>query len=116
MRKLLPILFSMCMAVMANAQAPSINDVFFKVVTYVGAFGTDDWTTGWANFDPQNIDYPATTSKLGNGEMSYADGLKITSNLTISGVVKLSGWGYLKDGATLTIEKGPLLGVNLELH
>jgi hypothetical protein len=25
--------------------------------TYRGAFGTTDWTTGWANWDPQNKTY-----------------------------------------------------------
>ena len=29
----------------------------FETVTYLGAFGTTDWTTGWANWDPQNTDY-----------------------------------------------------------
>jgi hypothetical protein len=33
----------------------------FDKVTYVGAFASDaasdDWTAGWANFDPQNTDY-----------------------------------------------------------
>jgi len=32
-------------------------DPFFTQVTYKGAFGTEDWTAGWANFDPQNADY-----------------------------------------------------------
>ena len=26
-------------------------------VTYKGAFGTTDWTTGWTNWNPQNTDY-----------------------------------------------------------
>jgi hypothetical protein len=30
---------------------------FFDKVSYVGAFGTDDWTAGWCNFDPQNTTY-----------------------------------------------------------
>jgi hypothetical protein len=30
---------------------------FFDKVTYVGAFGTEDWTKGWCNFDPQNTIY-----------------------------------------------------------
>jgi hypothetical protein len=30
---------------------------FFTAVTYRGAFGTDNWTSGWCNFDPQNTDY-----------------------------------------------------------
>jgi hypothetical protein len=32
-------------------------DGFFENVNYIGAFGTTDWTQGWANFDPQNTDY-----------------------------------------------------------
>jgi hypothetical protein len=34
-----------------------LTDSFFTPVTYKGAFGTEDWTTGWCNFDPQNTDY-----------------------------------------------------------
>jgi hypothetical protein len=34
-----------------------LTDPFFTPVTYKGAFGTTDWTTGWATFDPQNTDY-----------------------------------------------------------
>jgi hypothetical protein len=38
-----------------------LNDPFFTKVTYAGAFAgdsdADDWTKGWANFDPQNTDY-----------------------------------------------------------
>jgi hypothetical protein len=30
---------------------------FFIQVTHLGAFGTDNWTSGWCNFDPQNTDY-----------------------------------------------------------
>ncbi|HSI90247.1 MAG TPA: hypothetical protein VK927_03980 [Adhaeribacter sp.] len=32
-------------------------DAFFERVAFKGAFGTTDWTAGWANFDPQNTDY-----------------------------------------------------------
>jgi hypothetical protein len=34
-----------------------LTDSFFTPVTYKGAFGTTDWTTGWCNFDPQNTNY-----------------------------------------------------------
>lgn len=34
------------------------GDTFFdKTVAYKGAFGTTDWTTGWAHFDPQSLAY-----------------------------------------------------------
>ncbi len=34
-----------------------LTNSFFTPVTYRGAFGTTNWTTGWCNFDPQNTDY-----------------------------------------------------------
>jgi hypothetical protein len=34
-----------------------LTNSFFTPVTYKGAFGTTNWTTGWCNFDPQNTDY-----------------------------------------------------------
>lgn len=34
-----------------------LTDSFFTSVTYKGAFGTTNWTSGWCNFDPQNTDY-----------------------------------------------------------
>ena len=35
-----------------------LSDSFFDKVTYKGAFdGTNDWTDGWANWDPQNTAY-----------------------------------------------------------
>jgi hypothetical protein len=30
---------------------------FFEQVTYAGATGTTDWTTGWGSWDPQNAIY-----------------------------------------------------------
>ena len=29
----------------------------FESVAYKGAFGTTDWTAGWAHFDPQTLAY-----------------------------------------------------------
>lgn len=34
-----------------------VSDSFFEKVSYVGAFGTTDWTTGWASYDPQLLPY-----------------------------------------------------------
>jgi len=34
-----------------------VTDTFFEQVAYKGAFGTTDWTTGWANFNPQVLPY-----------------------------------------------------------
>jgi hypothetical protein len=34
-----------------------LSDSFFEKVDYRGAFGTTDWTSGWANFNPQVMPY-----------------------------------------------------------
>lgn len=41
----------------ASFTNPRLADSFFTSVAYRGAFGTEDWTTGWCNFDPQHTDY-----------------------------------------------------------
>jgi hypothetical protein len=30
---------------------------FFTPTTFRGAMGTSNWTSGWANWDPQNASY-----------------------------------------------------------
>ncbi len=32
-------------------------DAFFQQVSFRGAFGTENWTSGWCNWDPQNTAY-----------------------------------------------------------
>lgn len=34
-----------------------LTNSFFNPVAYKGALGTDNWLTGWANFNPQTTDY-----------------------------------------------------------
>ena len=34
-----------------------VNNAFFDQVTFRGAFGTNNWTADWTNFDPQNTVY-----------------------------------------------------------
>jgi hypothetical protein len=82
------------------------SQVFWTNTSYKGAFPvTDntpatDWTSGWANFDPENFAYPATTSTL-SGD--------ITSNQSISGCVYLDGFVHVKNNAILTIAPGTII-------
>lgn len=39
------------------ASFAGITSSWFDKVNFIGAFGMDNWTAGWANFDPQNADY-----------------------------------------------------------
>jgi hypothetical protein len=82
------------------------QNAFWNVVNYKGAFPvTDntpatDWTSGWANFDPENTVYPATTTTVSSD---------ITTNTTWSGVVLLQNKIYVKNNATLTIQPGTII-------
>jgi len=93
----------------AGVFAQSIDDTFFEQVDYIGAFGDTDWTEGWVEWDPINADYPDPTVTKGNGVFTQAGGTYITSDETWSGVIKLNGWVYVSDGATLTIEAGTII-------
>ncbi|HLP55597.1 MAG TPA: T9SS type A sorting domain-containing protein [Fluviicola sp.] len=79
---------------------------FFNVTSYKGAFPvTDntpatDWTSGWANFDPENTVYPATLTTVSTD---------ITSDVTWTGVILLQNKIYVKNNATLTIAPGTII-------
>jgi hypothetical protein len=91
--------------VVGNASFTNSNlaDPFFEQVNFVGAFGTYDWTQGWANWDPRNTVYPATNVTINAGH--------ITTNTTwTSGnTYLLNGWVYVDAGVTLTIQPGTVI-------
>ncbi|MFH1119328.1 MAG: hypothetical protein V1775_05855 [Bacteroidota bacterium] len=80
-----------------------LQDPFFEQVGYVGAFGTYDWTQGWAEFNPQDAVYPSTTVTIPAGH--------ITANQTwTSGnTYLLDGWVYVDNAVTLTIQPGTII-------
>lgn len=41
----------------ADFSDPDLQNSFFTVETFIGAFGSTDWTAGWAVWDPQNLPY-----------------------------------------------------------
>lgn len=100
-RKLLIGIFALA-SLSAMAQTP-----FFTYTTYRGAFAPQPatpWTEGWANFNPQNTNYPATTVNVNGGD--------ITTNTTwtANNVYLLNdGYVYVTNGATLTIEAGTVI-------
>ena len=83
----------------------SYAQYFFEETTYRGAFGAADsasWTSGWANFNPEETVYPAinktvdaditTDTKWSNGD-----------------VILLKNKVYVTNNATLTIEPGVII-------
>ena len=107
------ILFTFAVGIFAlalNAQSLKINNPFFNQVDYIGAFdGTNDWTAGWANWNPVDTEYPEATITKGNGAFSPSLSTHITSDETWSGVIKLDGWVYVDAPATLTIQPGTII-------
>ena len=86
----------------ANFNNLNLQDPFFTPVNFRGAFGTTDWTSGWANWNPQTTVYGTPTVTISGN---------ITSNTTwnSSTVYLLSGFVYVKDGVTLSIEPGTVI-------
>lgn len=41
----------------ANFSDPKLSGGFFTTTTFRGAFGSEDWTNGWAEFQPLNANY-----------------------------------------------------------
>jgi hypothetical protein len=58
-----------------------ITDPFFEKTTYIGAFGTTDWTQGWTNWNPQNTVYPTHNATI--GDISGANS-EITTNTRLA--------------------------------
>lgn len=108
MKKLL--FLTLFIGLVISAKAQKITDSFFDKVSYIGAFdGTNDWTAGWTEWAPEDAAYPDPTITKGNGIFEHDNGLHITADETWSGVIKLDGWVYVDDGATLTIDAGTII-------
>lgn len=42
---------------LSAASFAGISSNWFDHVSFIGAFGTDNWAAGWTNFNPENTDY-----------------------------------------------------------
>jgi hypothetical protein len=83
-----------------NAQ---ITNPFFDHVSYIGAFdGTNNWTSGWTNFNPDTVNYPTATVTL-------SDSIYTNTTLNATTVYKLLGFVYVTQNATLTIPAGTII-------
>lgn len=67
-----------------------LQDAFFTPVTFRGAMGSEDWTSCWAEWDPQNADYSSamnnaiTATVSATGSTSICEGSMVTLNATSS--------------------------------
>jgi PKD repeat protein len=69
-------------------------DAYFAPTTYRGAFGTEDWTKCWAEFDPQNADYTKGVDYSYNADFtSTNDKNKVTFSTTLPAGAKVA-WDF----------------------
>jgi hypothetical protein len=59
------------------------TDPFWTPTTFRGAFGTSDWTAGWANFNPQASDYSLESMAF---QRHAPKGLTLTANSSTGSV------------------------------
>ncbi|MFN9114103.1 MAG: PKD domain-containing protein, partial [Bacteroidota bacterium] len=66
-----------------------LNDAFFTPTTHRGAFGSENWTNGWANFNPEIADYTGpigTVTWAGAGnDATICSGNNVTIGSTATG-------------------------------
>lgn len=86
--------------VWSGGATPPADGFFDPTATYVGAFGSRDWTAGWSNWNP-----------YGYGDnLTVLEG-DITTNVTLDSkkVYLLRGFVRVQSGASITIPKGTTL-------
>ena len=75
-----------------------LQDAFFTPVSFRGAIGSEDWTSCWAEWDPQNADYSSamnnaiTATVSATGSTSICEGSMLTLNATSSDATSEFVW------------------------
>ena len=75
-----------------------LQDAFFSPVSFRGAIGSEDWTSCWAEWDPQNADYSSamnnaiTATVSATGSTSICEGSMLTLNATSSDATSEFVW------------------------
>lgn len=83
-----------------------LQDAFFTPVDYRGAFGQEDWTSCWAEWDPQNADYSSamnnaiTASLTASGSTSICAGSVVSLSATSSDANSTFTWNNGSTGNT----------------
>jgi PKD repeat protein len=85
-----------------------LNDPFFTPVSYIGAFGTTDWTDCWAEWDPQNQAYNAainnvfSASATAQGSTTFCQGGSVVLDATTAGAATYA-WSNGGTTAQITV-------------
>lgn len=103
-----------CLIVALSSNLSSAQNPFkFKKVDFIGAMSsTDDWTKDWANWNPEQTNYPAANETVTlNAGVQSSGIINLTSDVTLdaSKVYLLTGLVYVNNGVTLNIPAGTII-------
>ncbi len=111
MKKITTLKLALMMGLLSLGLVNAQNPFKFLKVDYVGAMGTNDWTSTWSNFDPQQTDYPSANELTTLNGAANSGAININQNLTLDStkVYLLTGLIYVKNGASLIIPAGTII-------
>lgn len=103
------LLFTAAATVLALAN--SFAQGFFEPVSFRGAFGTENWAAGWANFTPNATVYPGDANFTGpaRNRVVVTGDITTNTNWTADNYYVLSGAVNVINNATLTIAPGTIV-------
>jgi hypothetical protein len=78
-----------------------LADDFFDQVAHIGAFGTNDWTQGWTDWNPDITPLPT-----GKPFVEVSGNITGTVNWTNNNIYRLDGYVRVQQGGVLNIEEG----------
>lgn len=125
MKKLLLLILILTAACWSMNTLTAQSDFQLRQTSYIGALGADpanDWTTGWTNWDPKSVTYPAPTDMTTLNGMSSSlptpGELNITNTLTLdpSKVYLLQGFIVVRSGGKLVIPAGTIIRCLADLN
>jgi PKD repeat protein len=85
-----------------------LTNSFFTPVSYRGAFGSEDWTSCWAEWDPQNelynsaLDNTVSMALSADGSLSFCEGGSVMLEATSIGDVVFH-WSNGAEGSTTEV-------------
>ncbi|MBX7050850.1 MAG: T9SS type A sorting domain-containing protein [Flavobacteriales bacterium] len=86
-----------------------LNNSFFETTTYRGAFGTENWTSCWAEFNPQNADYTSlinyafTSSIELIGNATVCEGESVVMNAVTTAVNPVYTWSTGEESNSISV-------------
>lgn len=96
-----------------------LSGSFFTATNYRGAFGSEDWTSCWAEWDPQNadynsgIDYTVTAAIVPAGSTTVCPGESVSLNATSNVSNPVYSWSNGTSGSSVEVAAPATITLNV---